>query len=168
MSVPAPLTVYRLTKTTRAHEAFSGEGARLFGGRWNSPGLRAVYTSQSRSLALLEVLVHVDASLPLPAFSFCSIHLAPEDIEQVPAAAFAKRDDTAHTRALGDEWLKSLRTLALAVPSVIVPQETNFLLNPAHPRFAALRSAAAVPFRFDRRLVPASTTYPTTGSGRQG
>src|SRR5690606_9749702 len=115
---------------------------------------------------LLEVLVHVDASLPLPAFSFCSVHLTPEDIEHLPAGAFAKRDDTAYTRGLGDEWLKSVRTVALAVPSVIVPQELNILLNPAHPRFAQLRSAPAVPFRFDRRLMPVSTTYPQGGAVR--
>jgi RES domain-containing protein len=160
LSEVAAITVYRLTKTTRAAEAFSGEGARLYGGRWNSPGLAAVYLSQSRSLALLEVLVHVDASLPLPSFSFCSLELTAEDVAVLPTRAFERRDDHAHTRSLGDAWLKSLRSVALAVPSVIVSEEMNYLLNPAHPRFNDLRPSAARPFHLDGRLVSRPATYP--------
>lgn len=160
------ITVYRLVKTARAHEAFTGEGARLFGGRWNAPGSRVVYTSATRSLALLETLVHVDASLPLPSFSFLSATLAPDDIETLPADAFARRDDLAHTRALGEAWLRAARRPALAVPSVIVPQETNYLLNPTHPDFPRLARGPALAFRFDQRLVPASATYPRVSSRR--
>ncbi|MCU0791643.1 MAG: RES domain-containing protein [Opitutaceae bacterium] len=160
------ITVYRLVKTARAHEAFTGEGARLFGGRWNAPGSRVVYTSATRSLALLETLVHVDASLPLPSFSFLTAALTPDDVETLPADAFARRDDLAHTRALGEAWLRAARHPALAVPSVIVPEETNYLLNPGHPRFAAISTSPARAFRFDQRLVPASATYPRVSPRR--
>ncbi|MEN9840207.1 MAG: hypothetical protein RL376_7 [Verrucomicrobiota bacterium] len=144
--------VYRLTRVSRQFEAFTGEGAKRFGGRWNSPGLRVVYTSGARSLALLETLVHLDTAAPLPLFSFVQVELAPEDIEALPPDAFARRDDLAQSRALGDRWLRGTRSLALAVPSVIVPQEFNYLLNPAHPRFATLRPAPPVFFELDQRL----------------
>ncbi len=155
-------TVFRLTRTSRALDAFTGEGAKLFGGRWNSPGLRVVYTSAARSLALLETLVHLDTAAPLPFFSFIQVDLAAEDIEALPADAFSRRDDLAQTRALGDRWLRKASGLALAVPSVIVPQEFNYLLNPAHPRFATLRPLPPVFFELDQRLrlAPESKIYP--------
>lgn len=158
-------TLYRLTRTARAPEAFTGEGARLFGGRWNSQGLRAVYTSGTRSLALLETLVHLDASGPLPAFSFVTLEIAAEDIDELPTDAFARRDDLAQTRALGDRWLRQARRLALAVPSVIVPQEFNYIVNPAHPRLAELRPSTPSAFVLDHRLhlaPPAPVSYPKT------
>lgn len=145
-------TLHRLTKTSRAHEAFNGEGSRLYGGRWNSPGLRAVYTSGSRALALLETLVHLDTSAPLPSFSFVSLEIAPDDIETLAPDVAADLRRVQLTRPVGDRWLRSNRRLALAVPSVIVPQEFNYILNPAHPRFITLRPSAPEDFIFDNRL----------------
>lgn len=145
-------TLYRLTRNSRAHECFNGEGSRLYGGRWNSSGLRAVYTSGSRALALLETLVHLDTSSPLPAFSFVSVEIAPDDIEALPAIDVADLAQVALTRPLGDRWLRQGRRLALAVPSVIVPEEFNYVVNPAHPRFLTLRPSAPGAFRFDNRL----------------
>lgn len=144
-------TLYRLTKTVRAPEAFNGEGARLYGGRWNSPGLRAVYTSGSRALALLETLVHLDTSVQLPAFSIVAVEVSVEDIEHASPEAVGL-GQVALTRPHGDLWLRQNRRLALAVPSVIVPQEFNYILNPAHPRFLALRPSAPAEFIFDQRL----------------
>lgn len=147
-------TLYRLTKLSRAPAAFSGEGARLFGGRWNSPGVRVVYTSATRSLALLETLVHLDTSLPLPQFAFLSIDLADDDIEWLPRDALARRNDPAQTSALGDRFIKSVARVAFAVPSVIVPTEFNYLLNPIHLRFATLKRSTPELFHLDNRLRP--------------
>lgn len=144
--------LHRLTRSTRAHECFTGEGARLYGGRWNSPGLRAVYTSGSRALCLLETLVHLDLAEPLPDFSLVSVEVAEQDIEIAPPSLVDDLADVAITRPHGDHWLRRCRSLALAVPSVIVPQETNFILNPAHPLFLNLRPGPPQPFSFDNRL----------------
>lgn len=147
---------WRVVKRTRSRTAFDGEGARRFGGRWNSPRQRAVYASQSKALAALELLVHLETAERLPrlvAFSFeiddPSIeHL---DRERLPRGWRSFRGVTA-TRRLGDEWLASRRTVALAIPSVVIPEEWNFLLNPAHPDFPRLDFGRATPFLLDPRL----------------
>jgi RES domain-containing protein len=149
-----------LTRSTRAHEAFNGEGARLFGGRWNSPGQRAVYTSGSRALALLENLVHLDTSGPLPAFSLMSVELDDGDVEFTQPDAAEHIGRIAFTRPIGDRWLRQCRSLALAVPSVVVPQEFNFVLNPTHPRFLTLRPSLPLPFLMDDRLYLAGASSP--------
>ena len=117
-------------------QAFSGEGARLFGGRWNSAGGAVVYTSSSLSLAALETLVHADRdrfkrdylafTLEIPEALLTVLQEAdlPADWRSRPVSTGARR--------LGDAWLTG-GTAVLAVPSVVVPLETNYLLNPLHP-----------------------------------
>jgi len=149
-------TVWRVVKRTRAATAFDGKGAQQFGGRWNSPGRRAVYVSASKSLALLEILVHLDVAQRIPrlaAFAFelderLIAHLA---VEWLPRQWRTLRGFSA-TQRLGDDWLAAGRALALAVPSAVVPEESNYLLNPAHPAFARLEFGRAVPFLIDPRL----------------
>ena len=148
-------TVWRIVKRTRAATAFDGKGAHRFGGRWNSPGRRAVYVSSSKALATLELLVHLDvARLPrLVAFAF---DLDDELVEQLALdrlpRGWWKGRHLAVTRRLGDDWLASGRALALAVPSAIVPEESNYLLNPEHPAFARLRFGRPMPVLLDPRL----------------
>ncbi len=154
-------TLYRLTRSARAHEAFNGEGSRRYGGRWNSPGLRAVYTSGSRALALLETLVHLDTSEQLPSFAFITVEIDSEDIEAVAPEAADTLNRVDRTRPIGDRWLRTGARLALAVPSVIVPQEFNYILNPAHPRFVALRTSAPKDFVFDNRLYVGGLSAPS-------
>ena len=153
---PTSLRIWRLVKERHADNAFDGEGARLYGGRWNSPGRRVVYTSSALSLAALETLVHLDTALPLPRFVAFSALLATQDLKQakLPAlySSHGALPDLTTTRDLGDQWLDSGQYLALAVPSSIVPQEQNFLLNPLHPRFAQLLISAPVSFTIDPRL----------------
>lgn len=151
---PKPaVQVWRLVKEKHIETAFDGEGARLFGGRWNSAGLPVVYTSESLALATLETLVHLDAAAPLPqflAFSLAvpisAIEAAPPETGGSPALALAE------SRKIGDRWLKSGRSLALWVPSAIVPMERNLLLNPAHPGFDQLELSEPITFPFDPRL----------------
>lgn len=152
----APLVCWRLAKERHAETAFDGEGARIYGGRWNSPGRRVVYTSGSLALAALETLVHLDTALPLPRFIAFSLQLPREEIEQASLphnyASDGLLPSLQETRRLGDHWIDEGRHLALLVPSVIVPQEFNLLLNPLHPRFPRLSIAAPVAFNLDARL----------------
>lgn len=139
-----------------AGAAFSGEGARRFGGRWNSVGRSVVYASEHLSLAALEVLAHADRrrfARDLVAFEV----QVPADLIAVLAeadvpAGWRARPDAPAARAMGDAWLAAGTHVALSVPSVLVPQERNLLLDPAHPRFSEIWIGAPEPFRFDDRL----------------
>lgn len=140
-------------------EAFSGEGARRFGGRWNSTGVPVVYVSTTLALAALETLVHADrASLGRDWVAFEL--LVPVD------AILELRDDDLPTdwratpvspgaRFVGDTWIAEAASATLSVPSAIVPVERNYLLNPAHVGFASLRIRPPRAFRFDGRLAGA-------------
>ena len=125
----------------------SGEGARILGGRWNSPGLAVVYASETAALAVLEVRVHLDLDWSLlPAdYVLMTIDLDEAPIERIDA--FPR-----NTVAFGDAWLASGRSTVLSVPSAIVPESRNLLLNPAHPSAKRLSVAATRPFAFDDRL----------------
>lgn len=142
--------VYRLVRSERATEALSGEGARLYGGRWNPPGAAVVYASESRALAVLETFVHVTLEARTMRFVLCTIELPPR-------ARFARHDGERAPRPLeasqevGRQWLLGGATLALVVPSAIVPREANYVLNVKHPQFARL-TATREPFSLDERL----------------
>lgn len=152
----ASVRSWRLVKERHAENAFDGEGARLFGGRWNSPGKRVVYTSSSLALAALETLVHLDPAMPLPRFLAFSALISSSDIATFtfPStyALNGSLPDLTETRQLGDNWLDEGRHLAFSVPSMIVPQEFNVLINPLHPGFAQLVIAPPVAFTVDARL----------------
>ena len=150
--------VWRIVKRKHAASAFDGNAARRFGGRWNSAGRRAVYVSGSKSLALLEVLVHLDVSPPVPRLVAFTFTLEAHLIERLRPDALPRDWRTGRglvsTQRVGDEWLASGRSLGLAVPSTIVPEELNYLLNPEHPACAGLRFSRPMPFILEPRLVP--------------
>lgn len=139
------------------HPPFDGEGARLFGGRWNSPGVPLVYLSEHLSLAVLELLVHQDPRhLPSDLISH-SVEIPDGFVEprpEVPAAWFAD-PLRRQTRRFGDNWAAERRSLALRVPSAIIPSEFNLLLNPQHPDSDELERIGEELFVFDPRLRPA-------------
>jgi RES domain-containing protein len=149
-------TLWRVVKRRRAATAFDGNAAQRYGGRWNSPGRRAVYASASKSLALLEVLVHLDAGGSLPRLVAFTFDVDATLIDHLPPAQLPRYWRTMRglpaTQQIGDAWLVSGRALALAVPSAIVPEEVNYLLNPSHPGFARLRFGRPIPFLLDPRL----------------
>jgi RES domain-containing protein len=130
-----------------------GDGARLAGGRWNSPGQSAVYSSESLALCLAEALVHITGSLPRNYIRF-KIYVPDDAIEIVELTNLQSRweDDLAYTRLLGDTWLMEKRSLTLVVPSVVLPESTNIILNPLHPRARELRIIDQQAFVFDPRL----------------
>lgn len=151
------ITAYRLVKRKFQETAFDGEGARLYGGRWNSPGKACVYVASAESLALLEIMVHLESYRLLNAYALLRLTLPAEKIlsvgvEDLPEH-WRESPAPAETAELGDGWLASGQSLALALPSVVVPRELNYMLNPAHPLFdQIIATAEAVPFQTDSRL----------------
>jgi RES domain-containing protein len=142
---------------TAAHAGIDGEGARRYGGRWTRKGLAAVYASATLSLAALERFVHadpdlepvdliavsvdIDDAIPLETLETAQL---PDGWRQYPAPdALSRR---------GGEWLAGARTAILAVPSVIIPHERNYILNPAHGDFRRLIFGRPQPFSFDPRM----------------
>src|SRR5687768_6206831 len=129
-------TAWRIVVQKHTDTAFSGEGAAKFGGRWNSKGVPVVYTSATQSLAALEILVHLVPSPPL-IYRVLSVEFDDQLMEKVPLHKLPSdwQDDpvTSGTRAIGDKWAKSGKSAILEVPSVLIPSENNYLLNPEHP-----------------------------------
>ncbi len=151
------MRIWRLCRKQSALSAFDGEGAKLYGGRWNHKGLPMVYASATLSLAVLEVLVHHRVPIPPPDFAAIPAELpAKLRIETIRAADLPAdwRDDPAPVRLqqIGSDWLRSLSSPALVVPSVIVPAEFNYLINPRHEDFVRLAIGAPQSFPFDPRF----------------
>ena len=129
------------------HADLSGEGARLYGGRWNSAGRPLVYAASTAALALLEVRVHLDLPPELLPDDYTLVTIALSDLAVEVLDAIP--DDPA---AFGDRWLEEQSSPVLRVPSAIVPESPNLLLNPAHPEARRAAITARRPFAFDRRL----------------
>lgn len=150
------VVAWRLVKPVHAAAAFDGEGSARFGGRWNSTGVRVVYASSSLSLAVLEMLVHLSPLAPAGLKAF-RIVFDPSCVEALPPESlplnWRLEPPAKSTQALGDAWVRSGRSPVLAAPSVIVPEETNFLLNPMHARFQELKRNPPVDYALDPRLL---------------
>lgn len=148
---------WRIVPRHREAAAFTGEGAKLNGARWNSPGLALVYTSEHLSLAALEVLVHRQfGRWPWQGLAFRA-DWADALVERLAAAELPENwrsePPAKKLRDIGDAWVREKRSAVLAVPSVIIPEELSYLLNPAHPDFKKIAVGKPSPFNFDPRLV---------------
>lgn len=139
------MSAWRLVKAPHASAAFEGEGAFRFGGRWNSRGTRVVYASSSLALAALEFLVHLDPAAPVPELTALRIRIPTAVVAAEESADGGTRLPLAVSRARGDRWAREGKSAVLRVPSVIVPVEDNFLVNPAHPDFTSLRIDLPLP-----------------------
>jgi|ERR1017187_2078718 RES domain-containing protein len=151
------MRVWRICKRRYAGVSFSGEGARLFSGRWNPSGVPIVYSSLSLSLAAMEVFVHLEpmmapndlvsvmAELPIE-----EQHAERIDLKKLPRDW--RRIDHPVLQGIGEKWARSGRSLVLLVPSIAVLGEWNALINPAHPDAAKIRIEAAKLFQFDARM----------------
>jgi len=155
------MLVYRIIKPAFAASALSGEGARRYGGRWNPPGIACVYAAGSRALAALELLVHASPELLRIEYQLLEIELPdalietglhpPPNWDELPAGA-ASQD-------FGANWLRQWLTgakAALAVPSILIPEETHYLLNPLHPAWRDVRIGKRRRLHLDPRLACAS------------
>ena len=148
------ITAFRLTKTKHASLAFTGHGARIAGGRWNPPGAAVVYCSASLALAAFETFVHMgDEGRELEFVSF-EVQIPPSLVETLERLPKGWRAATPHDASMriGAKWVKEQRSAVLCVPSVLVPSEKNYLLNPAHPDFRKVAISRAKKFSFDPRV----------------
>ena len=150
------ISAWRITKQKHAKTALTGEGARLYGGRWNSAGRPVIYTAQSRALALAEILVHLESAQVLSRYVSFQAEISEPYIADVDLDSLRRnwRTEPAPKRlqAIGDGWLTSGASAALRVPSAIVIGEFNYLLNPFHPDFAKIRIHGPEKFLIDNRL----------------
>jgi len=136
------------------HAIFDGTGAMLHGARWNSPGRRVIYASETYAGALLEILVHASGSVPRSQ-GYIEIEIpAGLFIEEVKPADLPHWDSPSMrtARAFGDRWYEEGRTPVLMAPSVVTRVERNILINQEHPDAARIRATRALPVRWDKRL----------------
>jgi RES domain-containing protein len=149
-------TGWRIVPADKAANAFDGEGARLYGGRWNPVGVPMVYASEHQSLAALEIRVHIDKTSLRKRYTCFAFHFDNDLMETLAIASVPKNwkqePPPPSLQQFGANWIKSGSSLILAVPSVIIPDERNFLINPKHPHFSRLRIDKPTEFRFDVRL----------------
>lgn len=147
---------WRIVPADKVSTAFDGEGARLYGGRWNPVGVPMVYASEHQSLAALEVRVHIDKTSMRKLYKSFAFHFEEGLMEVLRAGALPKdwkqEPPAPSLQKLGGDWAISGRSVILAVPSVIIPGELNYLINPRHPNFAKLRIDPPTDFAFDQRL----------------
>lgn len=147
--------VWRLCKQRYLGTAFQGEGARIYGGRWNSPGHPTVYTSETAALATLEILVHLEDTELLQHYTLVPASLDEDlivtlDPEQLPEN-WRRYPAPESAQAIGDAWIADASSVGLRVPSVVIPGY-NVLLNPQHPDFDRIETEEPVDWDFDPRL----------------
>ena len=147
---------WRIIKSRFAVDAFSREGARLYGGRWNSPGIAIVYTAGSVSLATLELLVHLDNTSVLPSFSICPVDFDDSLVELLDLATLPRdwhqSPPPTSLRTIGDDWISRGSSVVLRVPSAVIENENNYLINPAHTDFKKLVIGSMKALKLDPRL----------------
>lgn len=151
------ITVWRLEKARHAPEAFSGEGARRVSGRWHHRGTAVVYASESLALSVLEKFVHLGFGGSRIAFVYFRIDIPGAlSIEEVKVSHLPRNWTESpppdETKNIGTDWAKTGRTAVLKVPSVLIPGNCNFLLNPAHRDFRKMRISKPIVFAFDERM----------------
>lgn len=150
------LKSWRIVKAQYKNKAFSGDGARMYGGRWNNRGVPVIYTAGSLALASIEMVVNLPSPKLLESFVRIPVRFKSGMVEELPAAelppGWQSCPISPGTRDIGDKWIKEQRSAVLKVPSVVVPEEFNFLLNPAHPDFKKIEIGSPIVYHFDPRL----------------
>jgi RES domain-containing protein len=147
--------LYRILRRKDAQDAFNGEGAFRYGGRWSSPGTRIVYASEHLSLAMVEYFVHLSVE-EAPKDLVVAVAEAPDtvsrDVLRRLPANWNRTPAPSELSRIGDRFAQEAKCAALAVPCVLAPDESNWLLNPMHPDFKRIRLFPAKPFRYDSRF----------------
>jgi RES domain-containing protein len=147
------MRVYRLG--SRRYPANDGIGASLYGGRWNRKGTPVIYTAASRALCALEILANANelASdyIVTPIELLDDLAVITLTAEDLPAGWSSVQPLTG-TADIGTSWAERLQSSVLAVPSALIAQEQNYILNPCHPDFSRIDFLSPEPFHFDDRL----------------
>jgi RES domain-containing protein len=151
---------WRITKARHAATAFTGMGAKVNAGRWNSLGVAVVYCAGSMSLALLEMLVHLEALELMKRYVSFELTFDDSLVTTVDGGKLPRNWRSsplpASVQVLGDQWVAASASPVLQVPSALVPNEWNYILNPAHRDFAKITIAPRQPIKFDPRLIKIS------------
>jgi RES domain-containing protein len=150
------MRIWRICRARFADEAFSGQGARRFGGRWNTPGVPMVYSSSSLALAAMELFVHLEPNQqPNDLVSIAALLPEGEPALRLEPGKLPPRwwsDEFKPLRAIGDRWIRENKSLAIEVPSAALRMEWNVLVNPLHPAIAEIKIEKPQPFHFDARM----------------
>jgi RES domain-containing protein len=150
-------SAWRIVLESESAKAFSGEGAWLYGGRWNSPYVRVVYVSEHQSTAAFEVFINNMPFFPEKKYKAFRLEWPDNLTEFLPVKKWPRNwrisPPPAETMEIGDQWTRERRSAVLAVPSAISPDDRNFLLNPEHPNFKRIRIAPPIDYEFDPRLL---------------
>lgn len=148
------MIVYRISNA-RFSDDISGTGAKLTGSRWNSKGLPILYTSEHISLSVLEMLVHTNFKDYSIALDLLTIQI-PENLLQsnidVKKLKTGWREDILYSRFIGDEFIKDKQNLLLKVPSAVIMEENNYLINPLHADFKKVKIVEVRSFKPDERF----------------
>lgn len=151
------MQAWRIVHEDYAATAFNGEGARMTGGRWNSEGIPMVYTAGTLSLALLEIIVHLEIKSALKYFKAIPIQFDESWIQFVSTETLPitwnNTPPSFMTQAIGDEWVRQSASAILCVPSAVVPNEQNILLNPLHPEFQNIEIGESIDLPADPRIL---------------
>jgi len=149
-------TFYRIVQAEWARVAMNGEGAFLHGGRWNPPGLHAVYLAESRALAALEIIVHAPREVLSLDWRIIEVEVPDKLIEVASRAdlpsGWQAMPSSLTARNFGMAWLNARKALALKLPSVIIPEEHSLMLNPRHADVVKLRVSKPRKFELDSRF----------------
>lgn len=152
------IQIWRLTHQRYADSAFSGEGARQHGGRFNRPGTAVVYTSENLPLALLETLTGLERYAQLHSYVFFRVQLPEDRVNELSKGdlldGWDQHPPPSQAQQVGSRWADREEFVALRVPSVVVPYSCNYLLNPSHPAFDDLKIGPEESLPVDRRLNP--------------
>ncbi len=148
------MTAWRIVRSVYADDPLTGAGAARWGSRWNSVGVSMAYVSTSRALAVLEMLVHMGRRDSPPDVALMPLEIPDDLVSGMPDLpegwnCFPYRIEP---QQIGDSWVKQRLSVAMLVPSVILPAERNILINPEHPDFGQIRIGEPEPHAFDRRL----------------
>ncbi len=153
------MEVYRITKEKYASD-ITGKGAELYGGRWNPIGIPALYTSESRALCALELLVHTRKEVLPPRYIIITLEISTEleqEIEKIPQKYLRENWDCLQpeiwTQEIGLKYFQKLNRLGIRVPSSIIKEENNIVLNPLHERYGDIKIIGKSEFKLDERLM---------------
>lgn len=156
------MRVYRICKAAYVSVALQGQGAAIAPGRWNSAGVRIAYTAASVSLAMLEMLVHMNRDVVPDGLRLLTFELPADAVKELARKDWPKGWDqlpyAEAVRAAGDRFISKGSDLALRVPSAIAKYETNVLINPAHEKFGKIKLLLDEPLPLDRRLFDSSAS----------
>jgi len=144
---------FRIVKEQRSKNAFDGEGARRYAGRWNSKGVPIVYTSESLALCSLEIFVHLPSYELLKNYVYIKVSFDSDLVlDAQPTEGWDARPVSKASQSIGDQWVEENQNSVLRVPSVVVPDGSNYLLNINHPEFELIKIGDPFPLDFDSRF----------------